>query len=48
LSTHYGIRIKRLQAGVTPLFGDTVGHYILNIPRGQASYLFRTTGVKAV
>jgi AraC-like DNA-binding protein len=34
---------KKLQAGVKHLYGETVGHYILNLRMGHAKHLFTTT-----
>lgn len=43
LSRHFGISPKKLQAGIKYLYGDSVGHYILNLRMGHAKYLFGTT-----
>lgn len=43
LSEIFKLSPKKLQAGVKYLYGDTVGHYILNIRMGQAKLLFDTT-----
>lgn len=43
LSLVFQLSPKKLQAGVKHLYGDTVGHYILNIRMGHAKNLFLTT-----
>ena len=43
LSKHFGLSPKKLQIGIRHLYGDSVGHYILNLRMGQAKYLLNTT-----
>tara|TARA_R110000787_G_scaffold129264_6_gene241113 strand:- start:897 stop:1889 length:993 start_codon:yes stop_codon:yes gene_type:complete len=43
LSRHFGMSPKKLQMGVKHLYGDSVGHYILNLRMGHAKHLFNTT-----
>ena len=43
LSRHFGMSPKKLQMGVKHLYGDSVGHYILNLRMGHAKHLFQTT-----
>ena len=43
LSGIFGLSPKKLQIGVKHLYGDTVGHYILNLRLGHAKHLFNTT-----
>lgn len=43
LSVIFQLSPKKLQAGVKHLYGETVGHYILNLRMGQAKQLFTTT-----
>lgn len=43
LSRHFGVSPKKLQVGIKYLYGDSVGHYILNLRMGHAKHLFGTT-----
>lgn len=43
LSAVFQLSPKKLQLGVKHLYGETVGHYILNLRLGQARRLFHTT-----
>jgi AraC-like DNA-binding protein len=43
LSAIFQLSPKKLQIGVKHLYGDTVGHYILNLRMGQAKILFDST-----
>jgi AraC-like DNA-binding protein len=43
LSRHFGLSPKKLQLGVQYLYGESVGHYVLNLRLSHAKYLFRTT-----
>jgi len=43
LSKHLGLSPKKLQVGVRYLYGDSVGHYILNLRMGLTKHLFNIT-----
>lgn len=43
LSIIFRLSPKKLQIGVKHLYGDTIGHYILNLRLGHAKHLFHTT-----
>lgn len=43
LSQQFRLSPKKLQVGIKHLYGDTLGHYILNLRMGHAKNLFETT-----
>jgi AraC-like DNA-binding protein len=43
LSTIFRLSPKKLQIGVQHLYGDSIGHYVLNLRMGHAKHLLTTT-----